>query len=434
MLNFERDVVITGLGVVAPNGVGVPAFEAAIRTGKTGLTTQPKLRDLKFGCHVAGVPEVTNARLGHYLTALERKRLTSKGLIYGLLAGLEAFEDSRLSAGHKTLQRNPRWGCVFGAGVPGIDVLGPGIAKIDAGEVRRLGSAMIELQMPSTCAAYLAAKLRFGGHVACNSLACATGTESVLMGAERIATGQADVVLVGSCESGGEHLWGSFDTLRVLPRQFNSNPRAASRPLSSTAAGFVPAAGAGALVLESKEHAVARGATVYAEIAGGHVNCGAQEGDGSMTLPNPVAVVECIRESLNHARLEPPQVDAISGHLTATRGDPTEVECLSRALERRGSAFPRINSLKSMIGHTLSASGAIELVAGALQLSRGFLHPSTNCEDPHPELKPWLDPGRIVQEATEDSNLHTLLKCSFGFGDLNACAVLRRANHTAKVR
>ena len=420
-------MVVTGLGVVAPNGVGVPAFERALRAGTSGLTIQPRLRELGFGCHVAGVPDVPEERLQQSLSPLERKRLTSKGLVYGLLAGLEAFRDSGLQA-NKESPRNPRWGCVFGAGVPGIDVLGPGIAQIDAGAVRRLGSAMIEMQMPSTCAAYLAAKLGFGGQVSCNSLACATGTESLLTGAERIATGQADVVLVGSCESGGEHLWGSFDTLRVLARGFNDTPQAASRPLSATATGFVPAAGAGALVLESKDHAAKRDAKAYAEVAGGHINCGAQQQGGSMTLPNPDAVVECIVGALAHANVRKRQIDAISGHLTATRGDVAEVACLSQALEARGSNFPHINSLKSLIGHALSASGAIELVASALQLSRGFLHASSNSEDPDPKLKSWLDTTRIVTETADVPGLETLLKCSFGFGDLNACAVLQRCN------
>jgi 3-oxoacyl-(acyl-carrier-protein) synthase len=197
--------------------------------------------------------------------------------------------------------------------------------------------------------------------------------------------------------------------------------------MSASASGFVPASGAGALLLESLESALERGATIYAEILGGHVNSGGQRGDGSMTAPNSIAVQRCITEALRHTGVQPQEIDAINGHLTATGKDALEIENWSTALNRKGKDFPYINSLKGMVGHCLSGSGSIELVAAVLQLQEGFLFPNINCEDLHPDIAAIIDGEKIPRELLY-KDLNLMAKASFGFGDVNACVILKKYN------
>ena len=176
-------------------------------------------------------------------------------------------------------------------------------------------------------------------------------------------------------------------------------------------------------MLESLSSAEARGARIYAEVLGGNVNCGGQRQGGSMTAPNPNGVTRCIEAGLAEARISPDEIDAINGHLTATMADPIEVTNWSRALGRGADNFPLINSTKSLIGHGLGAAGGLELVAAVLQLVKGFVHGSANCEDLHPELEAY---GKSIVQETVDVPIKILAKASFGFGDVNGCVVLRR--------
>ena len=211
--------------------------------------------------------------------------------------------------------------------------------------------------------------------------------------------------------------------MRVLTRQSNDRPEAASRPMSATASGFVPSSGAGLMMVESLASARARGARIHAEILGGHVNCGGQRGGGSMTAPNPEGAKRCVHAALACAGIGPDAIDAINGHLTATMADPLEVATWQRALGRPPGRFPLINSTKSLIGHGLGAAGGIESVATVLQLDRGFLHGSINCEDLHPELAAY---AASIPHETIAAAPRVIAKASFGFGDVNGCLIFRR--------
>jgi 3-oxoacyl-(acyl-carrier-protein) synthase len=264
-----------------------------------------------------------------------------------------------------------------------------------------------------------------GNQVTTNSSACATGTEAVIMGCEAIASGKAEQMLCGSCSDHGPVVWGGFDAMKVLTWKHNDTPESGSRPLSSTASGFVPGSGAGAVVLESLESAQKRGATIYAEVLGGHVNNGGQRLGGSMTAPNSTAVRRCISKALEASEIKGSDIDYINGHLTATIKDPTEIRNWSQALGTKGKYFPYVNSLKSMVGHGLAASGSMEIVAALLQLHHGFVAPNLNCEDLHPEISEVVDKERIPTEMIS-ADLNTIAKASFGFGDVNACVIFRK--------
>ena len=195
--------------------------------------------------------------------------------------------------------------------------------------------------------------------------------------------------------------------------------------MSATASGFVPGGGAGALVLEDFESAQARGARIYAEVLGGYANSGGQRNGGTMTAPNQMGIQRCIEGALHHTGIGAREIDAISGHLTATMLDAVEISLWAKTLGRHGAAFPYINALKSMTGHCLSAAGAIEAVALALQVYKGFLHASLNCEDLHPEIASRVAPDRIPQ-SYQQSELNVVASSSFGFGDANSIIVLKK--------
>jgi 3-oxoacyl-(acyl-carrier-protein) synthase len=421
---MHNRVVITGLGVVAPNGVGLPLFTEALKTGRSGIKHDPELERLLFSCQIAGKPPVSAELAAQYFSELELKGLNSTGILYGVIAGMDAWKDAGLPAPTGEV---PDWdsGTVFGAGTSGIDKFRECVYKIDDLQIRKLGSTAVVQTMASGISAFLGGKLGLGNQVTTNSSACTTGAESILMAYERIRGGGALRMLCGSTSDGGPYVWGGFDAMKVCTYKHNADPEKGSRPMSATASGFVPASGAGALVLESLESALQRGAVIYAEVLGGHINSGGQRGGGTMTAPNPLAVQRCIKNALRNAGIGAAEVDAVNGHLTATSKDALEISNWCEALGRRGADFPYINSLKSTVGHCLSAAGSIESVASVLQLHLGFVFPNVNCEDLNPEIKAMVDESRIPQKMIS-TDLNIVAKASFGFGDVNACVIFKK--------
>ena len=316
-------------------------------------------------------------------------------------------------------------GAIIGTGIGGLDTAGEKlIPLVDAGRVRRLGSTIVEQVMGSGVSARVAGLLSLGNQVTSNSSACTTGTEAIIEGCQRIRAGLAKRMLCGGTEGSSHYAWAGFDSMRVLCRSHNDEPERASRPLSASAGGFVPGSGAALLHLESLESAQERGARIYAEVLGGAINCGGHRRGGSMTAPNAEGVQRCVRDAVTDAAIDPEEIDAINGHLTATGADPKEVESWAKALERSPETFPAITSTKSMIGHALGAAGALESVACVLMLRGRFVHPSINCEDVHPEIEKYS--ASIPHEVREMPELKTMIKAGFGFGDVNACAIFRR--------
>jgi len=421
---MSKRVVITGLGVAAPNGVGIPAFTNAIKNGISGIRHDMQLQELQFSCQIAGEPQISEELKSHYFTDLELRGFNSTGILYGVIAGMEAWKNAGLLL---DINDDPDWdsGTIFGSGTSGIDKFRESIYKIDDLQTRRLGSTVVAQTMNSGISAYLAGKLGLGNQVTTNSSACATGTEAVIMAYDRIISGKAKRILAGSTGDSGPYIWAGFDALRVCSSKYNDLPRQGSRPMSATAAGFVPGSGAGALVVEDFDSAIQRGATIYAEVLGGNVNSGGQRGSGSMTAPNSVAVQRCITDALKNTNVNANDIDAINGHLTATTKDSLEIENWTIALGRNGTDFPYINSLKSMTGHCLSGAGSIESVATVLQLHEGFVFGNLNCNDLHPEISALIDPSRIPLN-TINIRPNIIAKASFGFGDVNACVLFKK--------
>lgn len=422
----KNRVVITGIGVTAPNALGVADFEAALRAGKSGIKFIEEEEELNFHCRIAGTPPITQEYLDEHLPIFHAQKITNQGIHYGCLSGLEAWKDAGFSQNPK--DRVPDAGIVFGSGALAMDsYTGFVYVEINAGRNRKLGSRIIPQCMNSGAAAYLNQVLGLGHANLSNSSACITGSEAVLMGYEQIVLGKAKVMLCGSTEGQGRYIWGAFDAMRVLCSDANDNPEFGSRPMSDTSSGFVPSGGSGALVLESLDSALERGAKIYAEIKGGFQNCGGLRNGGSMTAPNSGALVECIEKALDLTETDPSEIDLISGHLTSTRADPLEVENWSIGLKRTGKDFPLINTPKSMIGHCIAGAGSIESVASVLQIHKGFIHKNINITEDtiHPKIKELIPAEKIPLE-TIDRDVKTIIKSNFGFGDLNCVLVFKK--------
>ncbi|MEL6918135.1 MAG: beta-ketoacyl-[acyl-carrier-protein] synthase family protein [Bacteroidota bacterium] len=418
-----KRVVVTGLGVCAPNGINIPNFTKSLTNGLSGISFHKKLSDLNFGCQIAGKPILEDEYINKYFTPLQQRGLHASGIVYGVIAGMDAWKDAGLPI---ALKEEPDWnnGIIFGTGILGVDKFRESIHLVDGGNARRLGSTTVVQTMASGISAYLGGILGCGNQVTTNSSACTTGTEGILMAYDRISSGKAIRILTGSCSDSGPYVWGGFDAMRILPRRFNDDPTKASRPMSATAAGFVPGSGAGAMVLESMESALERGATIYAEILGGAVNSGGQRADGSMTAPNSKGVQRCIVDAVNNAGIQKSDIDSINGHLTATTKDVLEIQNWSEALGRSGAVFPFINSFKGIVGHCLAAAGSIESVAAVLQFKEKLLFGNVNCEDVHPDIEKLISVDKIPRKTIRYTP-KILAKASFGFGDVNACVIFK---------
>ena len=423
-MSNNRRVVVTGVGVLAPNGSTKEEFCAALKAGKSGIKYHEHLKEGGFSSQIGGIPELSQERIKEYLTD-EDLIAMNQTMIYTAVASIDAWRDAGFE--YNRDDRNsyhPETGAIIGTGFGGgetvIDKVAP---KLADKKIARLGSSAVEQSMSSGPVAKLAGLLGLGGRVSTLSSACTTGTEAIIDAFNYIQMGKYDRMLAGGAESAHPGVWGGFDAMRVTNRKMNDKPEAASRSLSASASGFVPGSGAGVLMLESLDSALARGAKIYAEILAGELNCGGHRNGGSMTAPSPSGVQACIRKTIENAGIKPEEITAINGHLTATMADPYEVKNWAAALGLPPEKMPLIQATKSMIGHGLGAAGGLECIAVALQIRHGFLHKTINCEDLHPEIEPW----RVsVNYETKEMDVNIIAKSSFGFGDVNGCLLFKK--------
>jgi len=424
---MKNRVVITGMGVYAPNAINLQDFNNALKEGRSGIQFVPRLEELKFGCRIGGIPKPLSKHQIEFLKQYQIP-LSSDTMGYAVITALEAWKDAGLDIDMNKDSADWDTGAMIGCGVSDMKTIAEIlIPKVNSGKARRMGSQIVEQVMGSGVSACIGGVFGLGNQVTSNSSACNTGTEAVVEGSWRIRTGRAKRMMVGGVEGSSMYIWAGFDSMRVLQTKFNDCPEKGSRPMSATASGFVPGSGAGVLIIEDLETAIKRDARIYAEIIGAYTNCGGQREGGTMTAPNPNGVQRCIRKAIEDADITPNDIDAINGHLTATFADPYEIKNWSKALEKGSDAFPFINSTKSMIGHCLGATGAIETIAAVLEMNDGYLHPSINCEDIHPDIEAFE--SSVVRKLNKNVNLNIMAKASFGFGDVNSCLILKKWNN-----
>src|SRR5215471_5677177 len=442
--NGRRRVVVTGVGVVAPNGIGLEAFRTALKEGRSGISWQEGLKSMNFACQIGGVPPLAEEEILRVLPYYFYNKL-SESMVYTALAAVECARSSGETIDPKNgfLDSPVDWrtGAVIGCGMGGgmdvvLEEVSPTLAVAKDAVPGRgalpLGCHAVQRIMGSAVSVTVGRLLALGAQVTTNSSACTTGTEAIFEGYKHILLGFADSMYVGGAEGSHVGIWGGFDAMRdVLCSHYNEMPEAGSRPMSATACGFVPSSGAGMLRLEALERALDRGAPILCELDFAFCNSGGQRDGGSMTFPNPEGVARCIRQVLQEATVAPEQISLINGHLTSTMADPVEVEKWVESLGIPLDRFPWIQSTKSLVGHGLGAAGAIEAVAVVDQIANGYIHPSINCEDVHPAIEKVAD---SIPHAVVEEDLEAVIKASFGFGDVNGCLLFKRHEENRRPR
>ncbi len=422
----KNRVVVTGMGVISSNAHGLNEFEEALIHGQNGIRFIEALEKAKFAAHVGGVPQNIEEKLPTYFKQ-EDLLAMNEAMIYAGIASLDAYHNAGLEVPKNDgdVEADRDTGAIIGLAMSGLDTISDKLVPtFQKASIRRLGSTIIEQIMCSSVSAKVGGLLGLGNQVSTNSSACATGTEAIIMAYERIKAGLAQKMLAGGTEGTSPYLWAGFDAMRLLCRNFNQEPQKASRPMSTSAGGFVAAGGSGILFLESLESAKKRKARIYAEVLGGSINCGGQRMGGSMTAPNSKAFQQNIKTCLQSANIhDGTQIDYINGHLTGSFADSLEIENWATALELVPEKLPYINATKSLIGHALGAAGSIECIATIIQLHKNFIHGSLNCEDLHDKIK--VNYEKSVVQKTKKVDLQIAAKASLGFGDVNSCVLFK---------
>lgn len=402
-----KRAVITGLGIVSSIGNNQQEVLASLREGRSGITFSQELKDSGMRSHVWGNVKLDTTGL------IDRKvvRFMSDASIYAFLSMEQAIADAGLS--DETYQNNPRVGLIAGSGggSPRFQVFGADAMRGPRG-LKAVGPYVVTKAMGSGVSACLATPFKIHGVNYSISSACATSAHCIGNAVEQIQLGKQDIVFAG----GGEELcWEmacEFDAMGALSTKYNDTPDKASRTYDAHRDGFVIAGGGGMVVVEELEHALARGAHIYAEIVG----YGATSDGADMVAPSGEGAVRCMKMAMNG--VDTP-IDYLNSHGTSTPvGDVKELGAIQEVF---GNHSPAISATKAMTGHSLGAAGVQEAIYSLLMLEHGFIAPSINIE----ELDEQAAGLNIITEPTE-RELTTVMSNSFGFGGTNATLVMRK--------
>jgi 3-oxoacyl-[acyl-carrier-protein] synthase-1 len=403
-----RRVVITGIGIVSCIGGNKEEVLDSLRQGRSGITFSEEYRDMGFRSHVHGKPKIDLD------AAVDRRwrRFMGDGAAYNYVAMEQAIADSGLT---ETEVSNERTALIMGSGGPSTknQVLAADLAR-DKGP-KRVGPFMVPRTMSSTNSATLATAFKIKGLSYSISSACSTSAHCIGNGAELIQWGKHDIVFAG----GGEELHWSlsvlFDAMPALSSGFNATPEKASRAFDAKRDGFVIAGGGGVVVLEEIEHAKARGAKIYGELAG----YGATSDGHDMVQPSGEGAVRCMKMAMQGLDLP---VDYINTHGTSTPiGDVTELQAIRDTFKDR-NRIPFFSSTKSLTGHSLGATGVQETIYCLLMMENNFICASANVD----ELDPAAADMPIVLERQDNAHLNAVMSNSFGFGGTNATLAFKR--------
>ncbi|MGE0875739.1 MAG: beta-ketoacyl-ACP synthase II [Burkholderiales bacterium] len=410
----RRRVVVTGLGIISPVGNTVAEAWASVLAGKSGIARVTRFDPSRLTSQIAG--EVKGFDVTQYLSAKEARRMDTF-IHYGLAAGLQAWKDAGMQI---TPDNAERMGINFGSGIGGLPMIEDTHAELQKNGPRRISPFFIPGTIINMIAGNLSIMLGTKGPNLAIVTACTTSTHCIGEAAKSIRYGEADVMIAGGAESCVSELaMGGFASARALSTR-NDDPAAASRPWDRDRDGFVLGEGAAALVLEEYGHATARGAKIYAEVAGYgvssdayHMTAPSEDGDGAY---------RCMRNALRDAGLGVDTVDYINAHGTSTPlGDIAETMAVKRLLGERARQSV-VNSTKSMTGHLLGAAGAVEAVFTILATRDQVSPPTINLQNPDPQCD--LD---YVPNSARKMKIRTALSNSFGFGGTNGTLVITPA-------
>ena len=413
--NEERPrVVITGLGAITPLGDSVTQLWKGLLEGKSGIRRITQFDASDLPCQIAG--EIPDFNPEDFFDRKIARRFSRSAQI-ALASAVQAVSDAQLP---NTLPNPERAGVLFGTAIGGLDAADDGIQRFRAKGLSRVNPFTLPSSLPNIAAFFIAQHFQCLGPNSTITTACAAGTQSIGEATEYIRRGVVDVVITGGTESViRDFSFAGFSAMRALPVNFNDKPEAASRPFDAKREGFIFSEGAAALVLENLEHALARKASIYAEIVG-H----SSSADGyhiAAPDPNAKGAIRAIRWVLQDAGISPNDIDYINAHGTSTPlNDPTETQAIKTVFGEHAYRLA-VSSTKSMLGHALGASGSIEALACALTITHGTIPPTINYEYPDPDCD--LD---YVPNQPRAKNVDYALSNSLGLGGQNACLILKR--------
>ncbi len=400
-----RRAVITGLGIVSSIGNNKGEVLASLREGKSGITTSEEFQELKLRSQIWGAVNIDTKAM------IDRKVLRFMGdaAAFAYIAMQEAIDDSGLEESDVS---NPRTGLVAGSGgasskwqVEAADIL-------RTRGVRKVGPYMVTRSMSSTVSACLATPFKIKGVNYSMSSACATSAHCIGNALEQIQLGKQDIVFAGGGEEVHWTLAMEFDAMGALSTVFNDSPEKASRTYDADRDGFVISGGGGMVVVEELEHALARGAKIYAEVVG----YGATSDGSDMVAPSGEGAVRCMQQAMEN--VEGP-IQYLNTHGTSTPvGDLKELEAIQAVF---GDNSPAISATKAMTGHALGAAGVNEAIYSLLMMENDFIAPSVNVENLDPKAE-----GLDIVTTTREAKLDTVMSNSFGFGGTNATLVFQR--------
>ncbi len=407
-------VVITGLGAVTPLGSSLDLYWDGLANGRSGVRRITQFDASEMPCQIGG--EIPDFDVGPYMDRKEARR-TARVCQIALAAGVMAMQD----AGFPDKAPDPdRCGVVYGSVEGGVDKLVEGVMVLHSQGPGRVNPFILPSSIANIPAFMLAERFQCLGHNMTISTACATGTQAIGEATEAIRRGAADMVLTGGAEAiMTDWAIAGFCAMRAMPVNYNDNPTAASRPFDVKREGFIYSEGAAVLVLESLEHAQARGAKIYAEVIGA-----ASSADGyHIAAPDPSGQgpIRAMRAALKNAGIEPEAVDYINAHGSSTPiNDVTETKAIKTVFGEHAYKLA-VSSTKSMIGHPMGAAGAVEALACLLAIHKGILPPTINLEEQDPECD--LD---YVPNVARQAAVNVTLSNSFGLGGQNACLILKK--------
>jgi len=406
-----RRVVVTGMGIVSSIGNDLGEVTASLREARSGISFSEDFAEHGFKCRVWGRPnlDVTD------LVDRRAMRFLSQGGAWNHVAMKQAIADSGLA--ESDISNNERTGIIMGSGGPSTRTL------IEAADItrkntspKRIGPFAVPKSMSSTASATLATWFKIHGVNYSISSACSTSAHCIGNAAEMIQWGKQDVMFAGGHEDLDWTMSNLFDAMGAMSSNFNDSPSVASRAYDKDRDGFVIAGGAGVVVLEEYERAVARGAKIYAELVG----YGATSDGYDMVAPSGEGAVRCMRQALATVK---GKVDYINTHGTSTPvGDSKEIGAIREVF---GDAIPHVQSTKSLTGHSLGAAGAQEAIYSLLMMQAGFIGESAHIH----ELDPEFSGVPIVRQRIDDAKVDIALSNSFGFGGTNATLVFQRVSN-----
>jgi len=404
-----RRVAVTGLGIICPIGNSSQEVIASLREGRSGVTQAEDYRRMGFRSQVEGSLKVDLE------SSIDRRarRFMGEGAAYNFLAMQQAIADSGVE--EKDIV-NERTGLIMGSGGPSTKAL---VAAADTARSepvkgpKKVGPFVVPKAMSSTCSAVLSTWFKIKGLSYSISSACATSAHCIGNAAELIQWGKQDIMFAGGGEELDWTLSVLFDGMGAMSSHYNDTPTRASRAFDKNRDGFVIAGGGGVVVLEELSHARARGAKIYAELTG----YGATSDGYDMVAPSGEGAVRCMRHAM--ATVKAP-IDYVNAHGTSTPvGDATEIAAMREVF---GKNMPKVNSTKSLTGHSLGAAGVHETIYSILQMQNGFIAESANID----EIDPELSDAPIVRKRIDNVKISTVMSNSFGFGGTNATLVFER--------